>query len=171
MFRKIKSAARAVAGKAGDTLSAGFDKLKGPLDELSVAAPEFERIGYRVREIEVVCTLLPRLVVYLTREAAVNEDAYGAVLAAQANNQTFQTVAGLLRQADRLLDRVKLKGRRCTALAVELGVPPSLRLIYGCPDTRAVVPGAPEAAVPASSPAPAVEPDGQEKGPAEAPPA
>jgi hypothetical protein len=140
MLGRIKDAARAVAGMAGDTLGAGFDKLRGPLDDLSAASHEFERIGYRLQEIEVVCTLLPRIVVYLSREASVNEDVFGAVLAAQAENQTFQTVAGLLRHVDRLLDRVKVKGRRCTGLAVELGVPPCLRLMYGGEDTRAVVP-------------------------------
>jgi hypothetical protein len=130
MFGKIKGAARAVAGVAGDTLGAGLEKLKGPLDELSAASPAFERIGYRIREIELVCALLPRIVVYLDREASVNEDVFGAVLAAHTDNQTFRTVAGLLRQADRLLDRVEIKGRRCTGLAVELGVPPCIRLMY-----------------------------------------
>ncbi len=130
MFAKIKDAARAVASVAGDSLGAGLEKLKGPLDELSAASPAFERIGFRIREIELVCSLLPRIVVYLDREASVSEDVYQAVLAAHPDNQTFRSVAGLLRQADRLLDKVEIKGRRCTGLAVELGVPPCLRLMY-----------------------------------------
>ena len=52
---------------------------------------------------------MPRIVVYLSREATVSEDVFGAVLAAHADNQTFRTVAGLLRQADRLLSKVEIK--------------------------------------------------------------
>ena len=149
MLRKIKDAAKAVASAAGETVGAGFEKLKGPLDELSAASPELERIGYRIREIELVCALLPRIVVYLTRECAVSEDVYQAVLAAHPENKTFRTIAGLLRQADRLLGKVELKGRRCTGLAVELGLPPCLRLMYTSDEPRGAPPtGSAETAEP-----------------------
>jgi hypothetical protein len=138
MFGKIKDAARVVASVAGETIGAGFETLKGPLDELSAASPDLERIGYRVKEIELVCSLLPRIVVYLARDGAVSEETVQAVLAAHPGNRTFSTLVGLLRQADRLLDRVKLKGRRCTGLAVELGVPPCVRVMYTAADTAAV---------------------------------
>ena len=130
MLGKIKAAAQAVADLGNDTLAAAFTTLKGPLDELSAASGDLEQLGYRLREIELVCTLLPRIVVYLTREFAAREEAFQAVLANHANHRTVRTVVGLLQQTDRLLGKMELTGRRCTALAIELGVPPSVRLIY-----------------------------------------
>jgi hypothetical protein len=76
MLGKIKGAAKAVASVAGGTLGAGFEMLKAPLEELSAASPELERIGYRVREIELVCALLPRIVVHLSREATVHDEPF-----------------------------------------------------------------------------------------------
>ena len=93
MLDKIKSAAKAVADIAGDTVGAGFEKVKGPLNELSAGAPDLERVGYRVGEIEVVLTLPPRLVLYLSREAPATEEAFQALLANYANNQTMRTVS------------------------------------------------------------------------------
>jgi hypothetical protein len=130
MFGKIKSAVQAVAGAASDAVGAGFEKLKAPLDELSAVSPELERVGYTVREIELVAALLPRIVIHFTRGTPAGEEAYQALLANHPNNGTLGTVVGLLRQADRLLVKVELKGRRCTGLAVELGIPPCLRMMY-----------------------------------------
>jgi hypothetical protein len=130
MFRKIRDAAWVAAGLAGETFAAGAEKLKGSVGELSAAGPELERVGYLLGDIELVCTIPPRLVVHLTRVAAVGDEAFQAVLADHPDGRTFRTLVGLLRQANRILGRVEPRGRRCTGLAVELGLPPAVRLIY-----------------------------------------
>jgi hypothetical protein len=130
MLGKIKSAARAVADYAGDALGAGVEKLKASLDELSAASGDLEQLGYRVGSIELACTLPPRLILFLSRQGTATPEAYQAILAKHAENKTLRTVIGLLQLADRLAEQVKMQGRRCSQLAVELGLPPSVRLIY-----------------------------------------
>jgi hypothetical protein len=130
MLGRIKSAAAAVAGAAGDKLAVGAEKLMGPLGELAAASGDLEELGYRAGQIELVCSLPPRLVVFLTRKGSASPEAYQAILARHAGSHTIRTVVGLLQMADRMAERVKLQGRRCSQLALELGVPPSIRLIY-----------------------------------------
>jgi hypothetical protein len=139
MFGIIKAAAKAVVGKAGDTLVAGLVKLTGSLNELSAASPDLERVGYCVAEIELVGALPPRLVVHLTRGAHTHPEAFQAVLASHTGNKTIRAVVALLQQAERVARKIELKGRRCTGLVVELGLPPCVRLRYTpCEETGAL---------------------------------
>ncbi|MFL6111156.1 MAG: hypothetical protein ACJ786_07380 [Catenulispora sp.] len=134
--------ARAVADRAGGALAAGAETLKGSVGELTAAGPDLERVGYRLGDVELVVTIVPRLVVYLTRVAAVGDEAFQAVLADHPNERTFRTLVGLLRQANRILGRVELRGRRCTGLTVELGVPPAIRLVYAATEPGPAAPPA-----------------------------
>jgi hypothetical protein len=130
MFGHFKKAARAVKDKVGDLLGAGFDKLKAPLEELSASSGELEKVGYRVGEIELECSLPPRIILHLIRQADATDEAFQAVLANQAGNRTFCTLVGLLRQTNRMLTTVSLKGRRLHEVEVGLGLIPSVRLKY-----------------------------------------
>jgi hypothetical protein len=140
MFGKIKATAKAVAGRTGDVLAAGFEKLKGPVDELSAASPDLEQVGYQVAEIELECGLIPRVIVHLSRQFDAGPEAFQAALASHAGNRTFCSLVRLLRQAERVVGKVQFRGRRCTGLAVELGIPPCVRLRYAAPDPRPAPP-------------------------------
>lgn len=130
MLDRIKSAAKVVADLAGDTVTAGVEKFKASLDDISAASGDLEQLGYRIGSIELACTLPPRLILFLWREGTATPEAYQAILAKHSTNQTLKTVIGLLQMADRLAEQLKMKNRRCSQLAVELGLPPSVRLIY-----------------------------------------
>jgi hypothetical protein len=130
MLDKLKSAAMAVSNLAGDALTAGVEKLKGSLDELSAASGDLEQVGYRIGQIELVASIPPRIVLFLTRLGTGTTEAYQAILARHANNTTLRTVVSMLQLGDKLIERVPLKGRRCTQLVVELSVPPTVRLVY-----------------------------------------
>jgi hypothetical protein len=130
MFDKIKQAAGAVTGTMTDVLGAGFEKLKGPLDELAGSSEALEKLGYRVGEIELEFSLPPRILVHLLRESVVHDEAFQAALANHADNRTFCLVVGLLRQTNRVVDRVPIKGRRLREVEVALGIIPSVKLKY-----------------------------------------
>jgi hypothetical protein len=141
MLDRIKKAANAVSGSVGDavgavsatvsdTVSSGFEKLQGPLNDLAATSEAMAKIGYRIGEIELEFTLPPRIIVHLHREASVHDEAFQAVLANNADNRTFCIVVALLRQTNRIMDRVQIKGRRLHEVEVSLGLIPSVKLKY-----------------------------------------
>jgi hypothetical protein len=130
MLDKIKKAAVAVTGTMTDAFGAGFEKLKAPLDDLTGSSEALEQLGYRVGEIELEFSLPPRIIVHLLRETAVSDEVFQAALANNAENRTFCLVAGLLRQTNRVVDRVHIKGRRLSEVEVALGIIPSVKLKY-----------------------------------------
>jgi hypothetical protein len=130
MFETIKSAAQTVADTFQGVVSAGVERMKTSFEEFSAACPDLEKIGYHVSMLELCCALNPNFTVFLDRRAAPTEEAFQAVLAAHPNNATFRTVVGLLRQAEKVIAKFERPQRRCTCVAVELGVPPRVRLMY-----------------------------------------
>jgi hypothetical protein len=130
MLDKIKKAAGAVTGTMTDALGAGFEKLKAPLDDLAGSSEALEQLGYRVGDIELEFSLPPRIILHLLRERVVSDEAFQAALANHAANRTFCLVAGLLRQTNRVVDRVQIKGRRLHEVEVALGIIPSVKLKY-----------------------------------------
>jgi hypothetical protein len=130
MLSSIMKAASAVSGTVTDAFGAGFEKLKGPLDDLASASDALGSLGYRIGDIELEFTLPPRIIVHLHREATVGDEAFQAALANHADNRTFCLVATLLRQTNRTVDRVQIKGRRLAEVEVALGLIPSVKLKY-----------------------------------------
>lgn len=137
MIEHLKSAARSVAGLAGDTLSAGMEHLKESLVELSAASEDLEQLGYQLGQIEVSCSIPPRLIVFMARQGKASAEAYQAMLAKHEKRTTVKTVIHLLQMGDKLVEQVKIPGRSCTYLGLELGIPPSVRLIYDPPASAA----------------------------------
>jgi hypothetical protein len=130
MFDRIKQAAGAVSSTMSDAVGAGFEKLKGPLEDLSAASEAMAQVGYRLGEIELEFSLPPRIIVHLHRDKSVPDEEFQAVLANNAGNRTFCLVAGLLRQTNRVVDRVPMKGRQLHEVEVALGIIPSVKLKY-----------------------------------------
>jgi hypothetical protein len=130
MLGTIKNAAQSVADTIQNALSAGLDKIKVSVEEFAASSRDLEEIGYRVCAIELCCALSPNVTVLMVRERAPTEEGFQALLARQSSNATLRTVVNLLRQTEKLIAKFDLHGHRCTNLAVELGVPPRIRLVY-----------------------------------------
>ncbi len=130
MFEKIKGAARAVKDTVGNVVGAGFETVKGQIDELSEMAPALEQVGYHVTQIDLDFTLPPRVVIHLSRDADKPDEAFQAVLANNAGKRTFCTLVALLRQANNLIGKTQIKGRALHDVEVSLGLPPGLKLKY-----------------------------------------
>jgi hypothetical protein len=130
MLNRIKQAASSAAGSVGDAVTAGFDRLKKPLEDLTASSEALEQLGYKLGQIELEFSLPPHVIVHLLRETVVHDEAFQAALANHADNRTFCIVAGLLRQANHLVDRVAVKGRRMCEVEVSLGIIPSVKLKY-----------------------------------------
>jgi hypothetical protein len=130
MLGTIKSAAQSVAGALSGALAAGLDKVKTTVEEFAAASPELEEIGYRVCATELCCALVPYVTVFLVRERAPTEEGFEALLARQSSNATVRTVVTLLRQTEKMIATFDLRGQKCSNLALELGIPPRIRLVY-----------------------------------------
>ena len=130
MLGTLKSAAQSVSDAIQGMASAGLDKLKTSVDAFIAASPELEEIGYRVSAIELCCALSPCITVFLDRQKAPSDEAFEGLLARHTDNVTLRTVVGLLRQTEKVIAKFDLQRQHCTSLALELGVPPRMRLLY-----------------------------------------
>ena len=130
MLGTLKSAAQSFADTVSGALSAGLDKVKASVEEFAAASPELEEIGYRVCATELCCALVPYVTVFLVRERAPSEEGFQALLARQSSNATLRTVVTLLRQTEKIIATFDLRGQRCSTVALELGIPPRVRLVY-----------------------------------------
>jgi hypothetical protein len=137
MFGTIKNAAQSVADAVGVALTAGLDKVKTTLEEFAAASPELEEIGYRVCATELCCALVPYVTIFLVRERAPTEEGFNALLARQSSNATVRTVVNLLRQTEKVIATFDLRGQKCSSIALELGIPPRVRLVYTDKDRAA----------------------------------
>ena len=130
MFSTIKSATKSVADALQGMMSAGLDKVKVSVEEFADASAALEEIGYRSDAVELCCALSPSVTVFLTRLRAPSDEAFQGILARPATSTTLRTVVGLLRQTEKVIAKFDLRRQQCTSLALELGVPPRVRLIY-----------------------------------------
>jgi hypothetical protein len=130
MFSTIKSAGKSLTDAVQGMMSAGLDKVKVSVEEFAAASSELEEIGYRSNAIELCCALSPSVTVFLTRLCAPSDEAFQGILARPTTSTTLRTVVSLLRQTEKMIAKFDLRRQQCTSLALELGVPPRVRLIY-----------------------------------------
>jgi hypothetical protein len=128
---KMKGAAGALAGHATDAYGAGFDTVKGILEGVSAAEADLEAIGYTVRDVEVTVSLPPSVTVFLTRTGQPTDEAFAAKLANRHNQTTAWLLIKMTQQADRWSRKLRFGGRGCRELAVDLGIRPAVRLLFG----------------------------------------
>lgn len=131
MMDRVKEAASSIAGKAGELTNAGLDRLKQTVDEIMDSSAKLEAIGYRLTDVELMITLVPRAIIHLIKEFDASEEAYIGALRDNAANKTLCTVVKMLQQVDYVKSKVPVKGRRFKELIIDLGVPPAVSLKYG----------------------------------------
>src|SRR5262245_50026555 len=127
----MKGAAGALAGHASDAAGAGFETVKGILEGVGAAEADLEAIGYTVRDVEVTVSLPPSVTVFLTRTGQPTDEAFAAKLANRHNQTTAWLLIKLTQQADRWSRKLRFGGRGCREIAVDLGIRPAVRLLFG----------------------------------------
>lgn len=130
MFQAIKSATQSALETFQGMMAAGLDKVKGTLEEFHKARPQLEELGYRVTATELCCAISPSVTVLLDRVRPPSDEAFQALLARKDTSQTARQVINLLRQTEKMIGAFDLQGQRCSSVALELGLPPRVRMIY-----------------------------------------
>jgi hypothetical protein len=133
LFEKVKSGVGNLASQAAEACGVGMDAARGILEDIAVASTDLEEIGYVVRDIEVTVSVPPSVTVYLVRHGEPNEDAFGAALARRAKQRSAWLLLKMVQQANGWSTSLKFGGRRCRELAVDLGIRPAVRLMFGRP--------------------------------------
>ena len=146
-YEKMKAATEALAETIGEVKSSSMDKLRSMLDELTVAFTELEGVGYYVSDVEMAVRLPPSITVYLVKQGEPTDEAFAALLANNKGRKTARTMIRLVRQANHWADSLRWGEGRCRMVAVELGISPSVRLVYSGPraDPAASAPLVPNA--------------------------
>jgi hypothetical protein len=142
VFEKMKAAADALADTVGSVKSAGMDKIRAMLDELSGAFADLEGVGYHAEDVELALGLPPSVTVYLVKRGEPTDEAFVALLANNKDRKTARTLIRLVRQANNWAESLSWGERRCRMVAVELGIRPAVRLVYSEPG-RVALPSSP----------------------------
>ena len=138
IFDKVKAAAGKVSDTVKGAYTGGVDVVRGMLTDISGASADLERVGFVVKDIEVCVGLPPGVTVFLAKQRDATEEEFTAAFANNANKLTVRTLLSLVQQADAWIGSLKLAGRDCKVVAVELGFRPGVRLIYSRKDLEAM---------------------------------
>lgn len=151
IFGKVKGAAGALANQAAEACGGGIDTARGILDGVADASGDLEAIGYTVRDIEVAVGIPPSVTVFLSRTGTPTDDAFGAALARRSDQSTAWLLIKMAQQADRLSGKLRVGGRCCREIAIDLGIRPAVRFLFGR-DAVSAPPRPAEQAKPAEPP-------------------
>lgn len=130
LFNKMKAAAGAVSDTVKGAYAGGVDGVAAMLADINAASADLNRVGFAVTDIEVYVGLPPGVTVFLAKERDATAEEFAAAYANNAGNLTARTLLGLVQQADHWIGKLKLVGRHCRLVAVELGFRPGVRLVY-----------------------------------------
>ena len=130
LMDRVKSAAGAVADKVGEACAGGVEMAQATLADVSAASADLSRVGYRVTAVEVQVGVPPGVTVFLVKERDATDEQFAAVLADHADSTAACLLIRLVQQADRWALRLRVMGRCCRQVAVDLGVRPGVRLLY-----------------------------------------
>jgi hypothetical protein len=131
LFSRVKSTAGSLAGKVGELCGGGLDGARGILEDVAIASGDLEAIGYHVRDIEVTVSVPPSVTVFLVRRGQPSEEAFAAALARRAGQRSAWALIKLVQQADRWSTSLRFGGRECRELAIDLGLRPAIRFLFG----------------------------------------
>jgi hypothetical protein len=131
LINKVKSTAGSLAGQVAEVCGGGLDGARAILEEVATASGDLETIGYHVRDIEVTVSLPPSVTVYLVRQGQPSDEAFAAALARRAGQRSAWALIKLVQQADRWSTSLRFGGRECRELAIDLGLRPAVRFLFG----------------------------------------
>jgi hypothetical protein len=131
MVDELKSAMGAGAADTLDTM----------VEEVNAALPYLTQVGYRPRQVEVEVGPLPRMVIRLSKRGETDPQVLAAILAEQADRQLLCTLLAALQQAEALQGQVQVCDCPIREVEVELGSPPTVRLVFLESAQEALPPG------------------------------
>jgi hypothetical protein len=130
LLGKMKGVAGDLASKAGDLKDIGVEKIKATVEELNTTLPYVREVGYSVTRVSLEMALSPKIVVSLAKVFDVEDARFTTVLKELAQYKVFCTVLGALRQVNNLQAKIQFQGRCLKEVDIELGLPPSVRMVF-----------------------------------------
>jgi hypothetical protein len=128
LLQKAKDKAFALA--EGELADAGMAKVREMLDLFNAALPLLEEAGCKPSGVEVEITLPPKVVAYFAT-SDVSQEAIARITAEHPDKTLACAILKALANGARLQRAMEVGRLPATTLAVELGLPPCLKLSFG----------------------------------------
>jgi hypothetical protein len=130
LLGKMTGVAGDLATKAGNLKDVGIEKVKATVEELNTTLPHAREVGYCVTRVSLELGLTPKIAVTLCKVFDVEEERFDAVLKELAQYKVFCTVLSALRQVNNLQAKIQFRGRCLKEVEIELGLPPSVKMVF-----------------------------------------
>ena len=125
-----KAKAKALELTEGELANAGVAKVREMLSLFNAALPLLEEAGCRPCGVEVEITLPPKVVAYFAT-SDVSEEAIARITAEHPEKVLACAILKALVTGARLQKGMEVGRLPATSLAVEIGLPPCLKLSFG----------------------------------------
>ena len=130
-FDQIKQVA---AEKATSVLCSTTEKVRTTLDDVTSFEPQFQKVGYRLRDISIEMGLSPRVILFLSREFEADEEAFKAAQIDHPDSKMLSVLLNTLWQVNIAERSLRLEKRPFKGVEIEVALSPIVRLKYGDPD-------------------------------------
>ena len=129
LLQKAKDKAMELADGGGDLADVAVAKAQEVLGLFNAALPLLEEAGCRPCEVEVEVGLPPKLVATFA-SGEVSEETIARITAAHPDKKLACTILKMLAKGARLQKRLEVGRLHASTLAVELSLPPCLKLTF-----------------------------------------
>jgi hypothetical protein len=117
--------------KINETLS---NKVKGIINDFIEAAPLIEAAGFRIRDLEVELSVIPKLIPHFEKMADTDDATRNEIIAKVGNKRIIRLLLKALFKADNFQKSLKMGNLQFSGIEIEITAIPAIRLIYKNPN-------------------------------------
>jgi hypothetical protein len=127
---RVGDAKDALAAGAADLRDAGLARVREAIEELNATLPAIREAGYELTDVSVSIGIPPTVVAAFHDAATYSEERAQKVLEENADRKLTALLLRSLLQARKLQAGIELGGLKPRAIAVQLGLPPSVSIKF-----------------------------------------
>lgn len=130
MLDKLKSAKEKLSEGLEKLQEYSVDKLQEQLEHLSQAMPIVEEAGWQVMKLDVSLVPTPKLVPHFQQIEPLDRERVDRVIAEHPEKKLLKPLLMALVKSCQIRDAIQLKELTFSAVAIEAGMPPGVKLIF-----------------------------------------
>ena len=106
------------------------DKVKSVINDFIEAAPLIERAGFRIRDLEIELSVIPKLIPHFEKTIDVDDDARLLIIEEVHDKRLIRLLLKALFKADNFQKSIKMGNLEFAGIEIEITAIPAVRLRY-----------------------------------------
>ncbi len=140
MLSKIKNVAGTVqvlaastAAKASEMAAVGAEQLNNSVEEIANGSDAIREVGYELEKIVLELETIPKLGLAVVKLSDVDSEHVAKVIEQNEEKKSLAALLRTLTKADNMMRNLQLRGRKVSAVEIDLSVPPVVRFVFELP--------------------------------------